>query len=94
MEYPNEINAFCPNCNKHTKHKVRVAPKGKPRTLAWGNRQHERKIMGYVGKVAGEKAVRKQGKRQKVVLECSACKKKQERVLGSRTRNKIEITTG
>ena len=91
MKFPNEINAYCPHCKKKAKHKVRVASKGRARTLAWGNRQHERVIMGYVGKVAGEKAVKKQGKRQKLILECSVCKKKQERIVGTRTKKKIEI---
>jgi ribosomal protein L44E len=91
MKYPNEVNAYCPHCNKKTKHKVRMASKGRTRSMAWGNRQHERTIMGYVGKVAGEKAVKKQGKKQKLMLECSVCKKKQERIVGKRTRKKIEI---
>ena len=91
MKFPNEINAYCPKCRKKTKHKVKIASKGRARSMAWGNRQHERTIMGYVGKVAGEKAVKKQGKKQKLMLECSVCKKKQERVIGKRTRKKIEI---
>jgi len=91
MKFPNEINTYCPKCKKKTKHKVRIASKGRARSMAWGNRQHERKIRGYVGKVAGEKAVKKQGKKQKIILECSICKKKQERIIGKRTRKKIEI---
>jgi len=91
MKYPNEVNAYCPKCRKKTKHKVRIASKGRARSMAWGNRQHERTIMGYVGKVAGEKAVKKQGKKQKLMLECTVCKKKQEKIVGKRTRKKIEI---
>jgi large subunit ribosomal protein L44e len=91
MIYPKEVNAYCPSCRKHTLHKVRLASKGKARSLAVGNRKHERKLMGHGGKRAGEKSVKKQGKRQKVVLECDSCKKKQERVLGSRTKKKLEL---
>jgi large subunit ribosomal protein L44e len=91
MKFPSEINAYCPKCRKKTKHKVRMASKGKARGSAWGNRQHERTIMGYVGKVAGEKAVKKQGKKQKIILECSVCKKKQERIVGKRTSKKLEL---
>ena len=91
MNYPQKVNAFCPKCGKHTEHKAKLASKGRARTLAWGNRQHERVIKGYVGKVAGEKTVRKQGKRQKIVLTCSVCKKKQERVIGTRTKKKLEV---
>jgi large subunit ribosomal protein L44e len=91
MKYPKEVNAYCPNCNKHTSHKVKLASKGKARPLAMGNRKHARKLMGHGGKRAGEKTVKKQGKRQKLVLECSVCKKKQERVVGTRTKKKIEF---
>ncbi|MFH1285285.1 MAG: 50S ribosomal protein L44e [Candidatus Micrarchaeota archaeon] len=88
---PAEIRTYCPKCRKHTKQSVKPASKGRNRTDAWGNRKHARKITGYTGKVAGEKSVRKQGKRQKLILTCSVCKKKQERVMGTRTKEKVEI---
>ncbi len=91
MKFPTEITTYCPKCNKHTKHKVKTPSRGRSRPLAWGNRQHERKIMGYVGKVAGEKAVKKQGKRIRLVFECQTCKKKHVRTMGTRTRSKAEI---
>lgn len=61
--------------------------------MAWGNLKHEAKLKGYVGKVAGEKTVRKQGKRQRLMLVCDACKKKTGRTVGNRTKKKIEIKT-
>jgi len=91
MKFPKEINAYCPFCRKHGKHKVRMASKGRGRTLAEGNRKHKRKLKGHGGKRAGEKTVRKQGKRQKVTLECHGCKKKHERVVGGRTKKKLEL---
>jgi len=91
MKIKPEINTYCPTCRKHTKHKVRVASKGSARPLAKGNRQHQRKLRGYGGKVAGEKTVKKMGKRTKLMLECLTCRKKHERVMGTRTRSKIEI---
>ena len=91
MKYPSQVNTYCPNCRKKTLHKVKLYSKGRARTTAWGQLKHERKLKGYVGKVAGEKSVKKQGKRNKIVLECSACKKKQERTVGTRTRKKLEI---
>lgn len=91
MKFPKEVSAYCPKCRKHTKNKVKNVSKGTNRSMAWGNRQHNRVLQGYGGKVAGEKSVKKQGKRQRVMLECSQCKKKQQRVIGSRTRNKIEF---
>jgi len=91
MKYPKEVNAYCPNCGKHTPHKAKLVSKGKARPMAIGNRKHERSLMGHGGKRAGEKTVKKQGKRQKIILECSVCKKKQERVIGTRTKKKLEV---
>jgi len=92
MEFPKELNTYCPYCKKHTDHKVRLASKGKARTMAVGNRKHARKLEGHGGKRAGEKTVKKQGKRQKIVLECAICKKKVERTIGTRTRKKLEFS--
>jgi large subunit ribosomal protein L44e len=86
-----EMNTYCPKCRKHTKHKVKLAKKGSARSMARGTRKHLRKLVGYGGKVAGEKSVRKMGKRQKITLQCSVCKKKHERVIGSRTKVKLEV---
>jgi len=94
MKFPANINSYCPACKKHTKHKVKLYAKGCARSMAWGQLKHARKLVGYKGKVAGEKSVKKQGKRNKIILECSVCKKKQERTVGTRTRKKLEITAG
>lgn len=91
MKFPKEVNTYCPNCRKHTKHKAKAASKGRARSMAVGTRAHERSLMGHGGKRAGEKTVKKQGKRQKIVLECSQCKKKHERVIAARTTKKIEV---
>jgi large subunit ribosomal protein L44e len=91
MKFPKEINAYCPYCKKHEAHKVKIASKGRARTLAEGNRAHQRSLMGHGSKRAGEKTVKKQGKRQKLVLQCGVCKKKQERIVGGRTTKKIEF---
>ncbi|MFA6530360.1 MAG: 50S ribosomal protein L44e [Candidatus Micrarchaeia archaeon] len=91
MKYPKEVNAYCPFCKKHAVHKVKVASKGRARSMAAGNRAHNRSLEGHGGKRAGEKTVKKQGKRQKIILECPTCKKKQERIIGTRTTKKIEL---
>ena len=91
MKYPKEVNAYCPKCRKHTKHKAKLVGKGKARPMAIGNRKHESSLFGHGGKRAGEKTVKKQGKRQKIILECSECRKKQERVIGTRTKKKLEF---
>lgn len=91
MKYPKEIRTYCPFCKKHTEHKAKGASKGRARSLAFGNRKHKRRLKGFGGKRAGEKTVKKQGKRQKLVLKCSVCGKNQERVVGSRTTKKIEF---
>ena len=92
MKFPKEINAYCQFCRKHGKHSVKITSKGKARTLAAGNRAHQRSLEGHGGKRAGEKTVKKQGKRQKLTLTCTACKKKHEKVLGGgRTKKKVEL---
>ncbi|VVB99491.1 50S ribosomal protein L44e [uncultured archaeon] len=92
MKYPKEIRAYCPNCRKHTDNKVKMASKGKARPMAIGNRKHDRSLFGHGGKRAGEKTVKKQGKRQKIIIECQVCKKKQERIIGTRTKKKLELS--
>lgn len=91
MKYPKEVRTYCPVCKTHTVHKAKLVGKGKARAMAAGNRKHERKLLGHGGKRAGEKTVKKQGKRQKIVLECPQCKKKHERVIGGRTKKKLEF---
>ena len=61
MKFPKQINAYCPACRSHQIHKVKVASKGRARTLAKGNRAHNRSLLGHGGKRAGEKTVKKQG---------------------------------
>lgn len=93
MKFPKEINAYCPFCKSHKPHKVKLASKGRARTLAKGNRAHNRSLTGHGGKRAGEKSVKKQGKKQKIVLTCDSCKKKQERIVGGRTTRRLELTS-
>jgi|YelNatPaOPRAMG01_1025707.scaffolds.fasta_scaffold115887_2 large subunit ribosomal protein L44e len=91
MKFPKEIRTYCKFCNKHTKHSVKLASKSQPRALAIGTRKHERKLKGHGGKRAGKVPVKKQGKRQVVILTCLECKKKSPRTIGSRTKKKLEI---
>lgn len=93
MIVPKENMAYCPHCRKHTKHKVKVTTsKIKPgRTLAKGTLRHERKMKGIHGKVKGKAKVKKQGIRNKIMLECSVCKKKHERTISGRMKKKAEV---
>lgn len=94
MIVPKQVRGYCPFCKTHTVHKVKVTTtKIKPgRTLAWGTRRHERKLRGYHGKVKGKAKVKKQGIRNKVMLECGNCKKKHERVISGRMKKKAEVS--
>jgi len=91
MKFPKSIVTYCPYCNKHTVHTVKNPSKGRRRALAVGERRHARKLEGHGGKRAGKKPVRKQGKRQKVILVCKECKKKQDRTIGTRTKKRLEF---
>ncbi len=94
MKIAKQISAFCPYCNKHTPHSVKLYSKKPQRGNSVGNRRHNRKIKGYVGKVKAETPKKKLAKRQKAVLECATCHKKIERVFGNRTKKKLELKTG
>ena len=93
MIVPKTLNAFCAKCGKHTPQKVKVSTsKFKPgRTLAWGTRKHERKLRGFHGKVKGKATVKKQGIRNKMMMECTVCKRKHERVISGRMKKKAEV---
>jgi len=93
MKFPKEVNTYCPYCKAHAPHKAKAASKGRPSSMAKGNRAHNRSLLGHGSKRAGEKTVKKQGKRQKVMLTCTKCNKKQERVLAGRTVKKVEFKT-
>jgi len=92
MNVPRQINTYCPKCNKHTDHKVIFYSKGRERGLSVGTRRNIRKRKGYVGKVKGQATVIKASKRQKVLLQCMECKYSVERILGTRTKKKLEFT--
>lgn len=92
MKFPKEIRAYCPHCRKHTKQKAKLVSKGKASHQAIGTRKHERKLLGHGGKRAGKVPVKKQGTHQKITLECAVCKKKHERVVGGRTKKKLEFS--
>lgn len=91
MKIDRQIMTYCPYCNKHTLHTLKLASKGAQSGLGKATRRHERAIRGYVGSVEPKIHPKKLGKRQKVVMECSVCKKSTDRVLGKRTKKKLEI---
>jgi large subunit ribosomal protein L44e len=94
MLVPKEMRAYCPRCNKHTLHRIKVSTsKYHPgRTLAMGTRRHARKLAGFHGKVKGKAKAKKIGIRQKIMLECQQCKKKHERVVTGRMKKKLEVS--
>ena len=75
MKHPEETNAYCPKCKKHTKHKVKKDKKGKASTMAWGTRQYERVKEGHGSKRRGEKSIMKVNKGGNFKLTCSECGK-------------------
>ena len=91
MKIVKEMNAYCPKCNKHTPHTVKLYSKGAMRGTDVGNRRRRRKLLGYHGKVKGQASVKKLAKRQKILLVCKTCKYMVERVMGSRTKKRLEF---
>jgi len=91
MKIVKEVNTYCPKCNKHTPHTVKLYSKGAMRGTDMGSRRRMRKLKGYVGKVKGQASVKKLAKRQKILLICKVCKYTVERVVGSRTKKRLEF---
>lgn len=91
MKIVRQINIYCPYCNAHTLHTLKPSQRSKQRGLGKATRRHNRAIKGYIGSVELKIHPKKLGKRQKVTLECTKCKKSVERVFGGRTKKKIEI---
>ncbi|MEM1515261.1 MAG: 50S ribosomal protein L44e [Candidatus Bathyarchaeia archaeon] len=74
MKVPKEIKTYCPRCNKSTVHTVSLYKDGKRRTLAKGERAHERERRGYGGQkypLLRRKA--KTTKKQSLKLKCKEC---------------------
>ncbi len=91
MEVPKEIMTYCPKCNKHTMHSLVVWSRKAQRGLSVGTRRHNRKIVGYVGKVKGKNIVKKLSKKQLALLKCKTCSFTVKRIMGARSRKKLEI---
>lgn len=91
MEIKKEIMAYCPKCNKHTLHTVKMPSKSAPRALSVASRRHFRAIRGYVGSVEPKIHPKKLGKRQTVLLVCKECKFNVNRTFGGRSKKKIAI---
>lgn len=92
MKLPESMNVECPYCHKHTKHEVALAKKGKPRPNSRGTRKFEEIKKGYGGMPrTPKKPVFKTGKRVKIMLTCSICKKKHEKVYRWRTPKAVVI---
>lgn len=91
MEVPKEVKTYCPKCNAHTAHTVTLWSRKPQRGLSVGTRRHNRKIAGYVGKVKGKNIVKKLSKRQVVLLKCKTCSYTVKRILGARSRKKVEV---
>ena len=91
MKINKEIMSYCKFCRKHTLHTLKTYNKKAQRGLSLGTRRHNRAIKGYVGSIEPKIHPKKLGKKQKVMMECSECKKISERVFGMRTKKKLEI---
>jgi len=74
LNVPKEVKTYCPKCKQHQAHSVTLYKVGKGRTLAKGNRQHERKKRGYGGqKYPLQREFAKTTKKQTLKLKCKVC---------------------
>jgi large subunit ribosomal protein L44e len=74
MKYPKQKRIHCPNCNKHTIHKVNIYKKGKQRSMCESDRRVGRKKAGYGSspKEIQRKKV-KVNKKVRPMFECNKC---------------------
>jgi len=84
MNIPKAIKDYCPKCNKHTEHKLKLFKPGSGRKLAKGNRANERKKRGYKGKYQFAATIKKQNKKPTFIAECGVCKAKHYKVIPKR----------
>lgn len=93
MKVPKEITTYCPKCDKHTLHTVKLYSKGPGFGIGMniGNRRRMRKLKGYHGKVKGQATKKKLSTRQKTLLKCKECGRVIEKVFGTRTKKRLEI---
>lgn len=92
MKVPDKVMTNCPSCNKHTVHAVKLNRKGRERSMSMGRRKFEAIKAGYGGMArTPKKPCYKVGKRTVLVLECSGCKKKHQKVYAARTKKTVEV---
>jgi large subunit ribosomal protein L44e len=92
MKFPDKLRANCQKCGKHTEHKVKLARKGKERSMNRGRRRYKQVKAGYGGSPrTPKKQVYKVGKRSVLLLECSECKSKREKAFRARTKKPVEV---
>jgi len=84
MDVPKEKKLYCKKCRKHTLHKLKEFKPGSGRSLAQGNRRHERNVSGYMGKYKYIATVKKQNKTPNFIAMCADCGAKVPYSLGKR----------
>jgi len=97
MKIPKSMKRYCPNCKKHTEHKVAQTKRGQPRPLSHGSKYRARlrgqaRGMGNLGRYSkpaitkfkrtGKKATKKTDLR----YQCSVCKKQTTQKRGIRAK--------
>ena len=74
MNVPKEITRYCSKCRKHQVHTISLYKAGKRRSLAKGERHHDREKSGYGGqKYPLQREFSKTTKKQTLKLKCKTC---------------------
>jgi len=69
-----EIRTYCPRCNTHTVHRVKLYKKGKDSSLRWGQIRYQEDRKGYGGqKYPRLRRTAKLTKKMTLKLECKEC---------------------
>ncbi len=92
MKVPPKIKTYCPKCRKHLEHDVKLDRKGKERGMNRGRRKYASVKAGYGGSPRTPKKPNyKIGKRPVIIITCSECKKKQQRIYAARSKKRAEV---
>ncbi|MEA1994217.1 MAG: 50S ribosomal protein L44e [Euryarchaeota archaeon] len=75
MKMPKKIRTYCPHCEKHTEHKVKIQKPRKRGELKQGQRRFRRKTEGYGGYPRPKPSGGKNTKRRDLRLICTECNK-------------------
>ena len=88
MKISKEMRVYCPKCNKHTVHVVRIYSKKPSSGLSVRQPGGQPQAYWLCREGKGAEPLSQSWQKAEVLLECKECKRSIERVVGSRVKKK------